>query len=295
MRVAVTGASGLIGSALVANLASDSHEVLRLVRRSPEGADEVQWSPMSGDIDLSRLDGVDAIVHLAGAGVGDHRWTDSYKTEIRDSRVLGTETIARAAAELSPRLSVLISQSAIGYYGDRGDARLDESASKGTGFLSDVIADWEAAANPARHAGVRVVHPRTGLVVSKNGGGWKPLFTQFKFGVGGRIGSGNQYWPFISLRDEIRALRFLIDNPAISGPVNVTAPEPVTNREATKALAQLLHRPAILPAPAFALKLALGEFSSEILSSSRVVPARLMESGFEWLDPTMPDALRATA
>jgi len=293
MRIVVSGASGLIGSALVPSLREDGHEVLRLVRRTATGPDEIAWDPANSHINVADLEGTDAIVHLAGAGVGDKRWSDAYKKEILDSRVLGTCTLANAAASLDSPPSVFVSGSAMGYYGDRGDEILDESASKGTGFLADVVQAWEAAAAPAVDAGIRVPFARTGLVVSENGGAWQRLIKQFKLGAGGRLGSGNQYWSFISLRDEVRALRFLIDTDTLAGPVNLVSPNPVTNRQATEDLAELLHRPAIVHAPAFALKLALGEFSSEVLSSARVNPALLTAAGFSWNDPTMTDALRA--
>lgn len=292
MRVAVTGASGLIGTALCTSLEGDGHTVLRLVRRETANPSEVTWNPATGDVDLAALANVDAIVHLAGAGVGDHRWSEEYKQEIRSSRVLGTTTIASAAAALDPKPAVLVCASAIGYYGDRGDEKLTEQSSKGTGFLSDVVADWEAAADPARHAGIRVVNARTGLVVSEAGGAWERMIKLFKAGVGGRLGSGKQVWSFISLDDEVAALRFLIDNESLNGPVNLTSPHPVTNSEATKALAHALNRPAALPVPAFALKIALGEFSTEVLSSSRVLPQRLTEAGFTWSAPTMDQALQ---
>ena len=287
MRVAVTGASGLIGRALCADLTADNHDVVRLVRRTPSAPEELGWDPVNGEVDLAGLEGVDVIVHLAGAGVGDHRWTEQYKAEIRDSRVLGTTTIASAAAALVRKPRALISASAIGYYGDRGDERLTEASDKGTGFLSDVVADWEAAADPARHAGIRVAHPRTGLVVSSEGGAWQRMIKLFKFGIGGRLGQGEQYWSFISIADEIAALRFLIDNENLDGAFNLTAPHPVTNREATADL----KRPAKLPVPSFALRVALGEFSIEVLGSSRVIPTRLTEAGFAWTAPTMPEAL----
>ncbi|MEI6621155.1 MAG: TIGR01777 family oxidoreductase [Actinomycetes bacterium] len=293
MRVAITGSSGLIGRALTANLIADGHEVLRLVRRTPAGPDEVQWDPTTGSLDPGALEGVGAIVNLAGAGVGDHRWTPAYKAEILDSRVNSTRTIARAAAEMAIRPSVLVSASAIGFYGDRGDAPVDETSSVGEGFLANVCVQWEAAADPAREAGIRVAHPRTGLVVSRHGGAWEKLIKLFKLGVGGRMGSGNQYWSFISMRDEIRALRFLIDNPQLSGAVNLTAPEPVTNRQAVRDLADTLHRPAALPVPSFALKLALGEFSTEVLGSGRVLPRVLEQADFRWQDPTMSEAVRS--
>jgi uncharacterized protein (TIGR01777 family) len=291
MRLAMTGASGLIGTALTESLRGDEHEVIRLVRREPTKNDEVRWDPKAGEVDLGGLTGVDTIIHLAGAGVADHRWTDAYKGQIRDSRVFGTQTIARAASDLG--VASLISGSAIGYYGDRGDERLTEDSAKGFGFLSDVVADWEAAAAPAQSAGVRVAFARTGLVVSDKGGAWKRMLPLFKAGAGGRLGSGNQYWAFISLADEVKALRFLVDNDSLSGPVNLTAPEPVTNRVATEVLASELHRPAFAAVPAFALKMTLGGFSSDVLGSTRAIPTRLSEAGFVWEEPTMQDAVAA--
>lgn len=289
MRVAVAGSSGLIGTALCRTLIERGDEVVRLVRRTTQSRDEITWNPRSGDIDLDRFIDIDVVVNLAGAGVGDHRWTDDYKREIRESRVTGTHTLATAVAERANQVSVFIAASAIGYYGDRGSEELTEDSSKGTGFLSDVVADWEAAAQPARDAGVRVVHPRTGLVASVNGGAWQRMLPLFRRGLGGKLGSGNQYWSFISLRDEIRALLYLIDSGELRGPVNLTAPTPVTNQVVTKTLGEALHRPTFAAVPSFALKTALGEFSTEVLSSSRVLPARLEQNGFGWQDPTIVD------
>ncbi len=293
MKVAVTGSSGLIGSALVPHLRSVGHEVVRLVRRAPTAPDEVTWNPAVGTVDLAGLSGVDGVVHLAGAGVGDHRWTEEYKQEILNSRVDGTRTIATAMAELDPRPRVLVSASAIGFYGDTGDAVIDETSPPGHGFLASVVRAWEAAAEPARTAGIRVVHPRSGLVVSGKGGAWQRLFPLFKLGVGGRLGSGQQYWSWISLRDEVCALQFLLEQDHLSGPVNLTGPAPVTNSEVTKAMGHALGRPTLLPVPAFALKTVLGEFSSEVLGSARVMPAVLESSGFVFQDPTIDSAIRA--
>ena len=290
MKVAVTGASGLIGSALVVRLRRDGHEVLRLVRRVTTAPDEVRWDPDEGYVDLAALDGTDAVVHLAGAGVGDHRWTAAYKETIRESRVRGTDTIARAATRLDRRPEVLISGSAMGFYGDTGDREVDESAPAGSGFLSEVVRAWEAAADPAREAGIRVAHPRSGLVLAGHGGAWGRLWPLFRFGLGGRLGSGRQWWSFISLRDEVAALAFLIESD-LAGPVNLTAPNPATNAEVTKAMGRAMHRPTPFPVPAKVLQLALGEFSSEILSSSRVLPGRLLESGFQFQDPTIEQAI----
>jgi uncharacterized protein len=291
MRIAVTGASGLIGSALVPHLRSRGHDVVRLVRRAPSAADEVRWDPTHGDVDVAGLAGVQGVVHLAGAGVGDHRWTDAYKAEILNSRVEGTTTIATAMAALDPRPSVLVCGSAIGYYGDTGDHRVTEESPQGAGFLADVVAQWEASAQPALAAGIRVTYARTGLVVSSRGGAWKRLMPIFKLGAGGRIGSGRQYWSFISLRDEVTALTALLEDERYSGAVNLTAPDPVTNTEVTKAMGSVLGRPTLLPVPAFALKVALGEFSEDVLGSQRVVPTVLSANGFTWNDPTITSAI----
>jgi hypothetical protein len=291
MSIAVTGASGLIGSALVPALRARGDEVVRLVRRAPSAPDEVRWDPRSGDVDLAGLAGIQGIVHLAGAGVGDKRWTDAYKAEIRDSRVQGTTTIAKAAAALDPKPAVLVCGSAIGYYGDTGDRIVTEQSPQGAGFLADVVADWEASARPAIDAGIRVPFARTGLVVSSQGGAWKRLMPIFKAGLGGKIGSGSQYWSFISLRDEIAALIALLDDERYAGPVNLTAPTPVTNSEVTAAMGRVLGRPTMLPVPAFALKIALGEFSQDVLGSQRVIPTVLEADGFTWSDPTIDEAI----
>jgi uncharacterized protein (TIGR01777 family) len=289
MRIAVTGASGLIGGALVPHLRAQGHEVLRLVRSRSGASDEVSWDPMGGTVDVAGLAGVNGVIHLAGAGVGDHRWTDEYKATIRDSRTVGTATLATALASMEQPPSVLVSGSAIGFYGDTGDTAVDESAPPGSGFLADVVVGWEAAAQPAREAGIRVVHPRTGLVVAGRGGAWAKLWPLVRLGAGGKMGTGRQWWSFISMRDELAALTFLLDT--LEGPVNLTAPNPVTNAEMVKAMGQLLKRPTVLPVPAKALQIALGEFSSEVLGSIRVVPSTLLEAGFEFQDPTIEQAL----
>ncbi|MFP8885075.1 MULTISPECIES: TIGR01777 family oxidoreductase [Streptomyces] len=293
MRIAVTGSSGLIGRALVDSLRADGHEVLRLVRRPALTGEEVEWDPGRQYVDAAGLVGCEAVVHLAGAGVGDHRWTEAYKREIRDSRVLGTAAVAEAVASLDTPPRTLVVGSAVGYYGDTGDRAVDEDAPPGHGFLADVCQEWEEAAAPAEEAGVRTVYARTGLVVSRTGGAWGRLFPIFRAGLGGPLGSGRQYWSHIALHDHIAALRHLLDTGELSGPVNLTAPEPVTQREVAAAMGRVLHRPAVLPVPAFALRAVLGEFSTDVLGSQRVLPRRLLESGFVFAFPGIEDAVRA--
>ncbi len=285
MKVVVSGASGFIGEPLVEALRADGHQVLRLVRRTPRAADEVAYDPLRGELDSGALAGVEAAVNLAGANVGAHRWTSSYKRTILDSRVGSTATLARALASLEPRPRVLVSGSAIGWYGDTGDRAVDESAPAADGFMADVVQAWEAATRPAEDAGIRVVHARTGLVVGPGGGMAARMLPLFRLGVGGRLGTGRQFWSLISLHDELRALRYLLDAENVSGPVNLTGPEPVTNAAATAALARAVHRPAVLPAPGFALRLALGGFAGEVLVSQRILPSRLLEAGFVFDHP----------
>jgi len=291
MRIAVTGASGLIGSELVPQLRGSGHDIIRLVRRPTTSSDEVQWDPNAGFV--GDLGDVDAVIHLAGAGVGDHRWSDSYKKEILDSRVKGTETISRAIAQMERKPQTLISASAIGFYGDTGSTAVTETNPAGHGFLADVVVAWEGAARAASDAGIRVVHPRTGLVVSAKGGAWARMFPLFKAGVGGKLGNGQQYWSWISMRDEINAIEYLLNNPEINGAVNLTAPEPLTNAEITSVMGKVLGRPTLLPAPAFALKIVLGEFSTEVLSSARVLPAVLEQHAFDFQDRTIESAIHA--
>lgn len=292
MRIAVTGTSGLIGSALVRSLRADGHQVVRLVRREPAAPLEIRWDPERRFVEGAGLAGCEAVVHLAGAGIADHRWTAAYRQRIRDSRVLGTGTIARAVAELDTPPRVLVNASGIGYYGDTGDRAVDESAPAGTGFLAEVCQEWEAATAPARDAGVRTVIARTGLVVARSGA-WGRLFPLFKAGLGGRIGSGRQYWSFIALHDHIAALRHLIDTPDLAGPVNLTAPEPVTNREVTEAMGRVLRRPTVAAVPAPALRVALGGLAEDVLASQRVLPRRLLDSGFAFAFPGIDEAIRA--
>ena len=285
-RVAITGASGLIGSALLGHLKSEGHTVQRLVRRKTVAADEVFWDPIKGEIDLEPLRGVEAIIHLAGANVGDKRWTKKYRAEILNSRLLGTTTIAKAANEVKP--AVVISASAIGWYGETGNRAVNESDRAGDDFLATVCREWEAAADSITTS--RVVKIRTGLVLEPTGGALGRMLPLFKFGLGGKLGSGKQWWSWITLHDQIKAICFLLEK-NIEGAVNLTSPNPATNQEFTAALARALRRPAIFPVPGFALKLALGGFSTEILGSKRVLPQKLLDAGFTFDYPHLAPAL----
>ncbi len=287
-QVAVTGSSGLIGSALVGQLRAEGYEVKKIVRRPVRNNDEVFWNPNIGEIDLTALSQVDAIIHLAGVGVGDKRWSAAYKSEILNSRLLGTTTIATAAKTLG--VKKFISASAIGYYGETGNRSVSESDRGGEDFLSVVCREWEAAADLA--IDIPTIKLRTGLVLDPTGGALGRMMPIFKFGLGGKLGNGKQWWSWITLHDEIRAIMFLL-NSKITGPVNLTSPNPVTNQEFTAALARALSRPAIFPAPAFALRVALGGFSSEILGSKKIVPKVLTDAGFEFDYPHISAALTA--
>ena len=287
-RIAITGASGLIGTALVGHLRSEGHTVQRFVRRPVVASDEIQWDPGTGDVDIEALRGVDAIIHLAGVGVGDKRWSKKYKAEILNSRLLGTTAIANAVNEVKPQ--VFISASAIGWYGESGNRSVIESDRAGDDFLAAVCREWEGAADLA--TGTRVVKIRTGLVLDPTGGALGRMLPLFRLGLGGKLGNGKQWWSWITLHDQIRAITFLLEN-NIAGPVNITSPNPVTNQEFTSALAQAMHRPALFPAPAIALKIALGGFSSEILGSKKVMPHALTEAGFNWDYPHITSALTA--
>ena len=293
MKVAVTGSHGLIGQELVRALSSRGDEIVRLVRSKP-GAGEVLWDPAGGTIDAGALNGVDAVVHLAGAGIGDRRWTPTHKARILDSRVRGTRLIAETIAGLEKKPEVLISASGIGFYGDRADEVLTEESAKGEDFLAHVVDQWETSAAPAEDAGIRVVKIRTAPVLAKKGGILPKMLLPFRFFVGGRLGSGRQYMSWIALDDEVGAILHLLDSD-ISGPVNLTSPAPVTNAEFTKVLAEVMRRPAFLAVPAFALKLALGpEMAKEtVLVSQRALPARLESSGFAFHHPDLEGALSA--
>ena len=287
-RIAITGASGLIGGALVGHLKSEGHTVQRLVRRASAAPDEVSWDPKAGTVDLRALEGVDAVIHLAGAGIGDKRWTAKYKSEILNSRLLGTTAIAKAVATVKPQ--VFISASAMGWYGETGNRAVTEHDRTGDDFLAAVCREWEAAANLA--GDVRTVKLRTGLVLDPTGGALGKMIPLFRFGLGGRLGSGKQWWSWITLHDLIRAIAFTLVSP-ISGPVNLTAPNPATNQEFTASLARAMHRPALFPVPAIALKLAFGGFSIEMLGSKRVLPEALLNAGFTFNYPHIGAAIAA--
>ncbi len=293
MRILVSGSSGLIGTALVNQLLQRDHEVVRLVRR-PAGPGEVRWDPPAGTIDAGGLQGVEGVVHLAGAGIGDHRWTDAYRREILESRTATTDLLARTLAAMDAPPAVMLSGSAIGWYGDRGDELLDESSAGGDGFLADVCRQWEAATAPAEAAGIRVAHLRTGIVLSPRGGALRKLLPLFRLGLGGRFGSGRQWQSWVSIDDEVAAIEHLL-TADVAGPVNLTAPHPLTNREFTGELAHVLRRPAVLPIPGFGPKLLLGGDLAEalLLTGQRVVPTRLMSSGYQFRAPTLDVALRA--
>ena len=285
-RVAVTGATGLIGTALVAQLKSDGYQVQKLVRRPIRTSDEVFWDPIKGEIDTPSLEGVDAIFHLAGASVAGKRWSAAYRSEILNYRLLGTTTIATACEQLKP--AVFISASAIGHYGETGNRAVTEADGGGTDFLSIVCREWEAAASLA--PSVRTIKLRTGIVLDPTGGALGQMLPLFKFGLGGKLGSGKQWWSWITLHDQIKAMIFLL-NSKIEGAVNLVTPNPVTNQQFTAALAHALKRPALFPAPAFALRALLGGFSTELLGSKRVMPQVLTNAGFEFDYPHVSNAL----
>jgi uncharacterized protein len=290
MRVAVSGASGLIGSALVPGLEAASHDVVRLVRREPRGDDEIAWDPAAGTIDAASLAGVEAVVNLSGATIG-RRWTEQRKAEIIESRVSSTGLLARTVAELEPRPSVFVCAGGVGIYGDRGDEVLTEESALGYGFLADVGTAWEAAAQPARTAGVRVVNFRQGLVLSREGGALQRLLTPFKLGVGGRVGSGKQWWSWVAMDDLVSVYRFVLQS-ELSGPLNLMSPNPVPNERFVKSLGRALHRPTVFPFPTFAVSTVFGEMGETVLlESQRVLPARLLHAGFSFVYPELDAAL----
>jgi uncharacterized protein (TIGR01777 family) len=294
-KVAVTGASGLVGRELVPTLQRNGFEVLRLVRHAPSANDEVRWDPGAGTIDKEGLRGITGAIHLAGDNVASGRWTEAKKARIRDSRVRGTALLAGALAQLSPKPRVLVSASAVGYYGACGAEALDESAAQGSGFLASVCGEWEAAANAARDAGIRVVHPRIGVVLAPRGGALAKMKMPFLLGVGGRIGDGSQYMSWITLEDLVSALVFALERDELEGPVNFVSPTPVTNADFTATLGRVLKRPTVLSVPKFALRLGVGsDMANEMLiGGARVIPAALHAHGFRWAHTTLEPALRS--
>ena len=293
MTVLVTGSHGLVGSALIPNLEAGGHRVLRLVRRGPQGDVERRWDPETGELDAASLDGVQAVVHLAGENIASGRWNDAKKDRIRSSRVDGTRLLAQGLAELQTPPGVLICASAVGYYGNRGEEILNEESAPGADFLAETCLAWEHAARPALDAGVRTVVLRIGIVLSADGGALAKMLFPFKMGAGGVIGSGNQYMSWVTLSDLVGIVDHALNTETLQGPVNAVSPAPVTNREFTRALGGVLSRPTLFPMPAFAARLAFGEMADALLlSSTRVLPARLQESGYDFQHPQLDDALR---
>lgn len=295
MRIVIAGSSGFLGSHLADRLTNGGHPVTRLVRRKPRAAGEVRWDPAAGELDPAALSGVDAVVNLAGASAAGHRWTERYKAKFRASRVDATSTLARTIAALpaAARPSLLANASAVGWYGDTGDRAVTEEAPAGEGFLPDLCRAWEAATRPAEEAGVRVVRMRTGLPLHASGGMLKPLLLPFRLFAGGKLSTGRQYMPWISLADWLGAVEFLMSREDIAGPVNLTGPVPVTNAELTSTLARLLHRPAVFTVPRLALRAVLGAFGDESLRSQRVLPGVLEREGFSFAHRDIGSALRA--
>jgi uncharacterized protein (TIGR01777 family) len=293
MQIAITGSSGLIGRQLVADLASAAHSVIHLVRRAPRQENERVWEPESIEYSPALLDGCDALIHLAGENIAGGRWNADRKRRIYESRVQSTRRFAELIRGMSSPPRVFVVASAIGYYGDRGEEILTESSPAGSGFLAEVCRDWEAAADPARNE-CRVVHVRTGIVLDAGGGALHSMLLPFKLGLGGVVGSGRQYWSWISLTDIARLFQFAVEDQILVGPVNGVSPRPATNREFTKALGKVLHRPTVFPLPAFAAKIVLGEMSQDlILASTRVLPEVAQSSGFHFQHPELIEALRS--
>jgi uncharacterized protein len=297
--VLLSGASGMLGSAIGKALRQRGTKLIRLVRRAEQGPDEVRWNPADEStrgnaIEIARLEGIDAAVHLSGANVASRRWTDKYKREMTESRVTATRMLAEVLARLKNPPEVLVAASAVGFYGNRGDEALDEDSAAGQGYFPELCTAWEEAARPAVEAGIRVVHPRFGMVLGRDGGALARLAPLFRLGLGGKLGNGRQWMSWVSEADAVAAVLFALENPALSGAANVVAPEPVTNAEFTRALGRAVHRPAGVAAPAFALRLAFGEMANEaLLASTRAVPKRLLEAGFVFRYPTLVEAFKA--
>lgn len=293
MKLLISGASGFIGGALIRRLQAESHSIFKLVRRKKGlRKDEIFWDPASDKIDLEKLEGFDAVIHLAGENIVG-RWTPEKKKKIHDSRVKGTELLSRSLARLSSPPSTLLCASAIGYYGNRGEEELDEKSGPGKGFLAETCQAWEAASKPAQDAGIRVIHYRIGMVLSSEGGALQKMLPLFKLGLGGKLGNGKQWVSWISLEDLIEGMRFVLQHPTLSGPVNAVSPQPVTNANFTEALGIALHRPTFATAPAFALKLAMGEMAEEaLLASVKALPRKLMEAGFSFRHVRLSEALQ---
>ncbi len=292
MRVAITGATGLIGQALESRLAGQGHEVLCIVRR-PARTNDLLWDTVQGLAQPERLENCQAVVHLAGENVADGRWTEEKKARIRDSRVQGTTSLCRSLAQLKTPPAVLVSGSAIGFYGNRGEEVLTEDSPAGNGFFPELCQQWEASTQLAEDKGIRVAHLRIGIVLSETGGALGKMLTPFKFGLGGKIGDGAQYMSWIALEDLLAAIEHIIAHREMRGPVNGTAPNPVTNNDFTERLGQALHRPTIFSVPAFAARLAFGEMADEaLLAGARVMPTRLLASGFQFKYPELAPALK---
>ena len=291
-KIAISGGTGLVGGELIPLLKAAGHSILTLSRRNA-GAGSILWDPAKGVTPLGALEGVDAVVHLAGENIAGSRWTAAVKERIRSSRVDGTRNLVKSLALLKSPPKTLVCASAIGFYGHRGEERLDESSMVGSGYLSDVCRAWEAEAQEAEKLGLRVVRLRIGVVLSKKGGALAKMLLPFKLGVGGIIGSGKQYWSWIGLNDLVRIISFCIENEAMSGAVNAVSPNPMTNYDFTKAVGAVLHRPTIFPMPAFAAKLALGEMADDLLLSSiRVEPHKLQSLGFQFAQPDLTSCLK---
>jgi uncharacterized protein len=292
MNILVTGSAGLIGSALISYLSGNQHRVVRLVRHAQLGTDEIYWNPAAGILDPQDLEGLDAVVHLAGESIASGRWTKEKKQRIRESRLLGTQLLAQSLSRLFDPPKVLVSVSAVGYYGDRGDEQLDEDSKPGTGFLAELCRQWEWATQAALTRGIRVVIPRVGMVLSAKGGALELMLPVFRLGIGGKIGTGRQYMSWIALEDLVGVIDHLIQNKSIHGPVNAVSPNPATNREFSQSLAHALSKPAVFALPAFAARLAFGEMANEVLlASARVSPVRLAESEFKFQFPELDGAL----